>query len=1537
MSQLPVPDDYFVKEFGDGQLGSRLWMGGLRADHNGYSVCNGIRALVLSLRDGLDISISDGTVENIVNDIETRWNDLDQMRRACNPISGFSSGNTPLSASLAKVFLSIDLFQTAMVTCIVNKISELGQDSSPENDMSKILLNQLRWLDFIVDGPAMCESLLSILPVLSGTMQKTLVESLPEVLDDSCREGAVTELVRVLEESPAMVGSVVDALGALGVDHDRLPDVNTSILSTLSAANRDVQPALLKYLLRTCPTPLLTETVKSLRSTLALPGLGPASGKLCLDAVKAGLRMSKTVADHVIKTLRAVDDPSDHRPADFWLLLALLDSPLHRKTAEILFRKKAASGVFTKSIMDAALAPFADAFHPVTDRLIRMASVAVKSPEVGARRTGVVLYALVFALFSTGNTRRNVITALLEHTGTRRAIEINAALESLAIISREAEEQRSLLPHSASIQGLLDFLEFFNDSQLRQIWTILGYLCRSASNNPHGHKPGSHSGRRGSSQSVQDVATQEEDGEADLAMLEILLRKELTHAETFYRRIGVIGACTMVKVLGNAVKNNILNMLLEVGRLHPLSQSLAFDELAQVFCDGDTTAKDTVEFIRKTISTLFEKKYITDRSDADATVKDEILLPAELYGNLEGDDIEFCFSISRLIRNEATLKGSQDSVRAMVPNLRLLCVLTASRYDQSLSEVDAIIGAPLHLPLLPKGADLDDVPGRAKCDLLLSLFIAHGWVVELINGFARQESAELRAKCVMRVDNLLELNIWITSLIPKVPNWSEVLFDMYTGTRGVFDTRNSILNNGGRPSTGSRRRGALKEKLVGPSVRAIEEWKNYARKLNPSALSLIRITSPVSWRFTETESEMLREGNPAMQSAILSSQALQFLLSELFSYLDGLIGGNFKNPNAFGVSMFRSTGNQRKPDVQSPLSAATTDGLFKSMSSLRTALTSLGLQLSRCFRSIFPDEGNGSDDGSDGSSVDMLKDCAMLCLKSLTVTLNSSILSDSISQRLLFATLACVRLDGEPIIEASDPFMPEDVHAAAKVAFEQIRIVLTEILSDEGMEDEDNEEMRGASIMELEGCSSMLATMDSIYVHCSDNAKETLGPMFSKTAHSLLAHSWDAATLRSRKTQKLIPGIVKIYVQCAKDSMGVLEDLRSQVLSLSEKQAELGIKKIDTQVHDGEGSQDGKLGSLQEQTVCAYTIAVLEQYMWLFKAYRPGSFERAEDALTRMTSFIKAEQPLYNLARHNQRMLGPVMRAGRAFVDIFMKVCLPYLKDNFQEQRSMVVQICKMHQKPTRILQTFCAHSKFIRDTSLTGLVPPLRKSLELLLYRVKDLLQSNSAMDAFQMGNLKHRDINGEVLSSQHLQYKSESDPGSEYSTAEETDDDGDEKETRITNRNKSQRSKVPSQAGKGKQNSRKNLSRLLPPKKKRKTVSKRGNGKLQKQAQLNAQELDLGSDDDESDEEQPSRVRRKKVMGSDDNGSRTTSRRSSKKKKSVRHEHDEENERRVVRNALIDDEAAHEEEEGMEDDEQEDLSQFIVFGDEEEEEEEE
>ncbi|ELR12879.1 Fanconi anemia complementation group D2 family protein [Acanthamoeba castellanii str. Neff] len=168
-----------------------------------------------------------------------------------------------------------------------------------------------------------------------------------------------------------------------------------------------------------------------------------------------------------------------------------------------------------------------------------------------------------------------------------------------------------------------------------------------------------------------------------------------------------------------------------------------------------------------------------------------------------------------------------------------------------------------------------------------------------------------------------------------------------------------------------------------------------------------------------------------------------------------------------------------------------------------------------------------------------------------------------------------------------------------------------------------------------------------------------------------------------------------------------------------------------------------------------------------FPAYYRALLAHLDACLTDLPLANSGEEPSVALAQCNQLVLlfqalcqlsrcelpapalTALLRRGRTFLDRFMKV-MPFLSAHFLGHQEEILSTFKSLQQATRTLQALCAHSKVEKLVVLVNLVPPMRRSLELLLYKVKAMLIENDSLGAFSLGNLKHRDLAGREVPSQ-------------------------------------------------------------------------------------------------------------------------------------------------------------------------------------------
>ncbi|TYH10935.1 hypothetical protein ES288_A07G217900v1 [Gossypium darwinii] len=137
--------------------------------------------------------------------------------------------------------------------------------------------------------------------------------------------------------------------------------------------------------------------------------------------------------------------------------------------------------------------------------------------------------------------------------------------------------------------------------------------------------------------------------------------------------------------------------------------------------------------------------------------------------------------------------------------------------------------------------------------------------------------------------------------------------------------------------------------------------------------------------------------------------------------------------------------------------------------------------------------------------------------------------------------------------------------------------------------------------------------------------------------------------------------------------------------------------------------------------------------------------------LIRLQKNVNVVVALVSMCRTHDKVTLHAMavKYGGKFVDSFLKA-FDFLQVHFQMHNEAILLLVKELQKATRTIQTLCSEAKGLKQTVITSKIPATKRSLERFLFRVKALLHSTSNGCTFWMGNLKHKDLRGQVVSSQ-------------------------------------------------------------------------------------------------------------------------------------------------------------------------------------------
>eukprot|EP00850_Spirogloea_muscicola_P022018 SM000273S10228 [mRNA] locus=s273:18815:28053:+ [translate_table: standard] len=100
-------------------------------------------------------------------------------------------------------------------------------------------------------------------------------------------------------------------------------------------------------------------------------------------------------------------------------------------------------------------------------------------------------------------------------------------------------------------------------------------------------------------------------------------------------------------------------------------------------------------------------------------------------------------------------------------------------------------------------------------------------------------------------------------------------------------------------------------------------------------------------------------------------------------------------------------------------------------------------------------------------------------------------------------------------------------------------------------------------------------------------------------------------------------------------------------------------------------------------------------------------------------------------------------------VNTFLKG-MDFLETYFEHHKDTINLLLRDLQKSTRTAQTICSEAKGQKSMPITTRIPGVKRIMERLLFRVKAMYHASSHASSFGIGNLKHKDLQGRIISSQ-------------------------------------------------------------------------------------------------------------------------------------------------------------------------------------------
>ncbi|XP_023659923.1 Fanconi anemia group D2 protein isoform X2 [Paramormyrops kingsleyae] len=1298
-------------------------------------------------------------IKEFISGLESYIEDQEKFKNCLLPcvpqaLDESTSSVSSYQESLVRLLLGVEILQSSVLGVLFEKLPEFMFDGVEESGLNicHIVINQLKWLDRIVDCKDLAAKLLELVAVAPLELQRDIITSLPEILEDSQHGDIAQELKSLLQQNTKLTVPILDALSSLSLSPALLTEVRGVIMTTLVAVQLEDLPVIVKFILHTVSALDACEVVSDLRRKLDLElcvapqhntkagtkGLSkfpPDNSKedcvsLLLDVIKTAVRFQKTISEAWMKAVENVVETDEHKVIDLLVLFILHTTNANhsRRGAEKLLRIKVREGHIREALLQRTFRGHGQVMRSFFPSILSLAQILLRSPETCVVSFGGSLYKLAFTAFDS-YCQQEVVGSLVTHVCSGLLGEVDAALELLCeLVTQKPEE---MARYAVFVKGILDYMDSLTPQQIRRLFYALSSLAFGKDQSSH----------------IQDD-------------MHIVLRKQLSSPVPKYRRIGIIGAVMVIGSMastrdtdesstapqtGSLPKERhrqvtgLLELLRSCTEACPESAALYYDELANLLQTYKLDLQ-VQEWIGKSVLEDFQEDFVIDLGP---DIQGSFPFPASVMYNLDEDESQggIAINLLPLLAEDVQHKGEQWSPAqdkgkrrvsplCLAPFFRLLRLCEEKQDHGDLEEIDALLGCPLILTDLDVVEKVDSL-SKAEREFLCSLlFYTISWFREVANAFCRQKDPEMKMKVVSRLQNITYLQAVLERLLGATPGFVPPLAN--------FDCDSSELSallppaappKKGKKEGSSRKRKASSKNSSGEASQLeegteVEESQQEPPQDKEPAVGV----SLASYRpfFRELDVELLA----VIQCGLLSRSLLDtelhshervevqlgpaelvFLLEDMWRKLEvGLTAAPAKR------SPFRKSGRSvgfSHLHQRSPREIAT---FWVQL------LPTLCTHLENChnhFQALLS-ANQGVLDGPGLNTKEHQLMCSVLQLLLQIL-------------RTAFSWNGFTEHEQRPLLKSALEVLAGRLkeHEAALSLEELIRHSFEYLLNFR------------SSVPTL----SSALSLTQLLIVISANQTSCRGQIAPLVRH-FLCQEWVAPPgekERGVRDSTSLQALLSIYLEYTDDVLRAVEDI-----------AGTGVTELMNTTKDGSSKT---FPTLNRQTFLVFyrgMMVELEKYVHMIPPARQGdSNEVQSERLLTWNLAVRDFHILVNLVKvfDSRPVINVCLKYGRLFLETFLKLGMPLLDFSFKKHKEDVQSLLKTFQLSTRQLHHMCGHSKIRQDTGLTNHVPALKKSLEQFVYRVKAMLALNHCQEAFWLGNLKNRDLQGEEILSQRSQ----------------------------------------------------------------------------------------------------------------------------------------------------------------------------------------
>ncbi|XP_059049077.1 Fanconi anemia group D2 protein [Achroia grisella] len=1207
---------------------------------------------------------------------------------------GDNSEEYVLQDSVFKILLSVPILQNKLADYIFDKAIDLSAESKC-GPWIQMILKCFSSLDNLSNTDKIATHLINLLDITTEKIVRLeIISAIPDIIGDQEHSNIAAEMSRILSEDHDLIPAILECLSYLCLskeDYEQLQKKTLNILMSLSKCAHF--PNFVKFLLQPARIndAAYLDAVQGLRNTLGW---------------STSISKQQEIATSQVLTAVAIRNSmvSSKVIANAWLKVAsTVKSSTDHKPIDIIIllilystseeKQKLVDNVIKKQIKCNVLKEVLvdecfEKFKPILKDYLKHLICLTNSLMKVKADTTIASFAshLYTLMLSRLDDSCQTVVSEILQLGLDSK---HCVLNILFILNNVASQDLSILkPQSVQMLTLLDRMDDMNLDEIRAVMNLLCCLAYSYENSV-----------------VRD----------DIHMI---IRKELSSSSPKIKVQGILASIHAVKYLMGSCNDDhtpdlpddnsfgsvshlsegdlreaalIIELVSRSTRQFPDMIAFFYDELSKIVEEATHINKQFLLWLTEAVTNDLQQNFIVENIEPERIGELKLSFQYCLNAESEMDEV-----IAINIAGLALQPKSEINVSILPPLFQLVQKLHCKQYDGNLSNIDALLGCPVIMPKIALDL-IEDLDSTTVSNILDCLIHCVNWFRELLNAFAIQDDDALKMKILHRVVQIEELEILCEQIILKSniiykPPACNFNINKYTG---ATDEKKPLQT---RTSKQKAQKVNTQDNTVVP-----ETIKTQTTQDNPNTVKN-KLVAIHNIPLRHLGLSVLHLFNNDLSTTDqgdeinMSIKILKFLLKCVNINIENILITKIKRQTFLSKHEQSFVYDKKKAEE---CAKSINKILPKTVDYLKTI-------------TFFLDDFMASHDSQNENTFIFTPEVFdyITCLEyifNMLATYFKWIGFRNNQNSLLKSSLRTIAFtDNTNLVSLKDL-----VSAVAKhlLKYEKYCFQLT----------------TAVALIEL---------LKSVQEY-SENTL-TL-KVLRDMAHNFLSQKWN--------TPDGVPEKGLLFNQSV-DKFAALYFINNEILELKT----LTIQLLnDIKVLKG---RNDTLSTLK--TINKGNFSIL--YRNLGTAVHEATKSRLSKGLTN-TEHLDLWKDVAVILKHmsdiaktleNRNNLSSFFNKSLPVLKLFLSQGVPILELQLKHNTEEVLEILKILQQSTRFLQSLCCHSRLKKDIVLISKVPYMRQLLETLIYKVKAALAANKCSEAFWMGNLKNKNIHGEIIASQ-------------------------------------------------------------------------------------------------------------------------------------------------------------------------------------------